>query len=338
MAEISILGAGGFTGKELLSLLSHQSEHQVIHITSDKLAGKTLSEVFPEIPFPKNLIFHKHEDPIPKGSLIVLAVPNEVSIEAAPKFLDAGHKVIDLSGVYRLHNQETLEKHYKIKHTKFSYVDKAVFGIPEIFREKLKGADFVSNPGCFSTSVILPVYLLNEFRKNIKPRIVADSKSGVSGAGGRTEDAGFSYTGVYENFRAYKVLSHQHEPEIQEYIYANSGLPEPEVIFTPHLLPVYRGILSTIVLELGSEPNKDPLDVLKDSSKNEPFIRIYKTPEEIELKKVQHTNFLDISLKQRGSTLVVISALDNLVKGAAGQALQNINLMTGTEETLGLLP
>ncbi|MCG6193360.1 N-acetyl-gamma-glutamyl-phosphate reductase [Leptospira sp. FAT2] len=338
MAEISILGAGGLTGKELLSLLSHQSTHEVVHITSDKLAGKTLAEVFPEIPFPKNLTFRKHEDTVPSQSLVVLAVPNEVSVESAPKFLDAGHKVIDLSGVYRLHDQEILEKAYKLKHTKFSYVDKAVFGIPEIFRDKLKNADFVSNPGCFSTSVILPVFLLNELRRNLKPRIVADSKSGVSGAGGRTEDAGFSYTGVYENFRAYKVLSHQHEPEIQEYIYANSGLPAPEIIFTPHLLPVYRGILSTIVLELDGEPSVDPMTAIQNSSANEPFIRILKTPEEIELKKIQHTNFLDISVRRRGNTLVVVSALDNLVKGAAGQALQNINLMTGTKETLGLLP
>ncbi|MBM9501755.1 N-acetyl-gamma-glutamyl-phosphate reductase [Leptospira sp. 201903071] len=338
MAEISILGAGGFTGKELLSLLSHQSEHEVVHITSDKLAGKTLSEVFPEIPFPKNLTFHKHEDAVPRKSLVVLAVPNEVSIESAPKFLDAGHKVIDLSGVYRLHNQEILEKSYKLKHTKFSYVDKAVFGIPEIFREKIAGADFVSNPGCFSTSVILPVFLLNELRKNLKPRIVADSKSGVSGAGGRTEDAGFSYTGVYENFRAYKILTHQHEPEIQEYIFANSGLKEPEVLFVPHLLPVFRGILSTIFLELEKEPALDPMQVLLNSSKNEPFVRILKTPEEVELRKVQNTNFLDISIRRRGNTLVVVSALDNLVKGAAGQALQNINLMTGIKETVGLLP
>ncbi|WP_061248332.1 N-acetyl-gamma-glutamyl-phosphate reductase [Leptospira alstonii] len=338
MAEISILGAGGLTGKELLSLLSRQKEHDVVHITSDKLAGKTMAEVFPEIPFPKNLTFCKHEDQVPKRSLVVLAVPNEVSIEAAPKFLDAGHKVIDLSGVYRLHNQEILEKYYKLKHTRFSYVDKAVFGIPEIFRDKLKGADFVSNPGCFSTSVILPVFLLGELKKNLRPRIVADSKSGVSGAGGRTEDAGYSFTGVYENFRAYKILSHQHEPEIQEYIYAQSGLPEPEVVFTPHLLPVFRGILSTIVLEFNSESSVDPISVLQNSSKDEPFIRILKTPEEVELRKIQHTNFLDIALRRRGNTLVIVAALDNLLKGAAGQALQNINLMTGVRETLGLLP
>lgn len=338
MAEISILGAGGLTGKELLLLFSRQKEHEVVHITSDKLAGKTISEVFPEVSFPKNLVFKKHEDLVPLKSLVVLAVPNEVSVESAPKFLDAGHKVIDLSGVYRLHNQEILEKYYKLKHTRFNYINRAVFGIPEIFRDQLKNADFVSNPGCFSTSVILPIFLLGQLRKNLRPRIIVDSKSGVSGAGGRTEDSGYSYTSVYENFRAYKILSHQHEPEIREYVYSKSGLSDPEVIFTPHLLPVYRGILSTIVLEFDSEPEQDLISILENSSLNEPFIRILKTPEEIELKKVQHTNFLDISLRKRGNTLVVVSALDNLVKGAAGQALQNINLMTGAKETLGLLP
>lgn len=259
-------------------------------------------------------------------------------MESAPKFLDAGHKVIDLSGVYRLHNQEILEKYYKLKHTRFNYINRAVFGIPEIFRDQLKNADFVSNPGCFSTSVILPIFLLGQLRKNLRPRIIVDSKSGVSGAGGRTEDSGYSYTSVYENFRAYKILSHQHEPEIREYVYSKSGLSDPEVIFTPHLLPIYRGILSTIVLEFDSEPEQDLISILENSSLNEPFIRILKTPEEVELKKVQHTNFLDISLRKRGNTLVVVSALDNLVKGAAGQALQNINLMTGAKETLGLLP
>lgn len=193
MAEISILGAGGLTGKELLLLLSRQKEHEVVHITSDKLAGKTISEVFPEVSFPKNLVFKKHEDIVPLKSLVVLAVPNEVSVESAPKFLDAGHKVIDLSGVYRLHNQEILEKYYKLKHTRFNYINRAVFGIPEIFRDQLKNADFVSNPGCFSTSVILPIFLLGQLRKNLRPRIIVDSKSGVSGAGGRTEDSGYSY-------------------------------------------------------------------------------------------------------------------------------------------------
>ncbi len=337
MSEISVIGAGGFTGKELLKLLATHPKWKAVHITSDKLAGKSLSEVFPDLLYPNNLIFKRHEDELTKGSLVVLAVPNDAALELAPKFLDKGHKVLDLSGVYRLHDQAKFETAYKLKHTSFELTKKAVFGIPELYREKLKNADFVSNPGCFSTSVILALYYLGDLRKKIRPRIVADCKSGISGAGGRVEDGGFSFNGVYENFRAYKVLSHQHEPEIQEYCYEGSGLPQPEVLFVPHLLPVYRGILSTIYLEAESE-NLPVLETLKANSKNEPFLRVLGSPEEVELSKVNHTNFLDLGVRQRGKTITIVSALDNLLKGAAGQALQNINLMLGESETLGLLP
>ncbi|TGJ99214.1 N-acetyl-gamma-glutamyl-phosphate reductase [Leptospira semungkisensis] len=336
MSEISIIGAGGFTGKELLGLIARHPKYKTVHITSDKLAGKSLSEVFPDLVSPENLIFKRHEDEVPKGSLVVLAVPNEASLELTPKFLDKGHKVIDLSGVYRLHDQSLFEKNYKLKHTSFSLTDKAVFGIPEIFRDKLKGTDFVSNPGCFSTSVILALYLLGDLRKKLRPRVIADCKSGISGAGGRVEDGGFSFNSVYENFRAYKILSHQHEPEIQEYCFAGSGLAHPEILFVPHLLPVYRGILSTIYLEADSE-DLPILQTLKENSKSEPFIRIRETPEEIDLAKVSQTNFLDISARVRGKNITIVSALDNLMKGAASQALQNINLMLGEPETLGLL-
>lgn len=337
MSEISIIGAGGFTGKELLGLLAKHPKWKAVHITSDKLAGKSLSEVFPDLIYPNDLIFKRHEDELPKGSLVVLAVPNDAALELAPKFLDAGHKVIDLSGVYRLHNLEAFESAYKLKHTSFALTDQAVFGIPEIFRSKLKNADFVSNPGCFSTSVILALYLLGDLRKNIKPRIIADCKSGISGAGGRVEDGGYSFNSVYENFRAYKVLSHQHEPEIREYCFAGSGLPEPEVLFVPHLLPLYRGILSTIYLEAESE-DLPVFETIQSNAKNEPFLRLRNTPEEIDLAKVNGTNFLDLGVRKRGNTISIVSALDNLQKGAAGQALQNINLMWGESETLGLLP
>ncbi|TGL53851.1 N-acetyl-gamma-glutamyl-phosphate reductase [Leptospira wolffii] len=337
MSEISIIGAGGFTGKELLGLLANHPKWKAVHVTSDKLAGKSLSEVFPDLVYPKNLIFKRHEDELPKGSLVVLAVPNEAALELAPKFLNAGHKVIDLSGVYRLHDKELFEKAYKLTHTSFELTNRAVFGIPEIFRDKLKGADFVSNPGCFSTSVILALYLLGDLRKKIRPRIIADCKSGISGAGGRVEDGGFSFNSVYENFRAYKVLAHQHEPEIREYCFAGSGLPFPEVLFVPHLLPVYRGILSTIYLEAESD-SLPILEAMRSLAEKEPFLRIRNTPEEIDLAKVSQTNFLDIGVRQRGNTITIVSALDNLMKGAAGQALQNINLMLGESETLGLLP
>ncbi|HMV44976.1 MAG TPA: N-acetyl-gamma-glutamyl-phosphate reductase [Leptospiraceae bacterium] len=335
--KVSIIGAGGLTGRELIGLLANHPDIEIVHVTSNKTAGKKISEIFPNLRFKKDLVFKTHEEEIPKESLVVLAVPNEVSLAMTPNLLEKGHKVIDLSGAYRLHNKDLFEKFYNLKHDSFHLMEKVVFGIPEMFRDKLKGADFVSNPGCYATSGLLPLFMLGSFREKISGPIVIDSKSGVSGAGGRTEDIGFTFTNTYENFRAYKILSHQHTPEIEEYAGYKLSSKLPKIVFTPHLLPVYRGILSTFVISF--QEAIDPSQLANQFSKfqSEPFIRLYKKPEEVELKNIQNSNFLDFSYKLEENILVIVSALDNLVKGAAGQALQNINLMLGLEETKGLL-
>ncbi|TGM77370.1 N-acetyl-gamma-glutamyl-phosphate reductase [Leptospira levettii] len=334
--KIAIIGAGGLTGKELVGLLAHHPHFQVVHITSNQVDGKHIREVFPDLSHLPDLRFQKHDAPIPEDAHIVLATPNEVSLEKAPEFLQQGKKVIDLSGTFRLHDQIQFESAYKFKHTKFVWMDKVVFGLPELFREKIKNANFISNPGCFATSAILPIAILGNLRKKIQGPVIVDAKSGVSGAGGRTEEIKYAYTHVYENFRAYKVLSHQHEPEMEEYSFVGS---DPKKIhFTPHLLPVYRGILATIYITF--ENPVDPKEVkekIQSVADKETFIRFYETPEEIEIRKVQNTNFLDIGFTTKGNTLVLVTALDNLVKGAAGQALQNLNLMFGYPETLGLV-
>ncbi|GBF41128.1 N-acetyl-gamma-glutamyl-phosphate reductase [Leptospira ellinghausenii] len=334
--KIAIIGAGGLTGKELVGLLAHHPHFQVVHITSNQVDGKHIREVFPDLSHLPDLRFQKHEATIPEDAHIVLATPNEVSLEKAPEFLMQGKKVIDLSGTFRLHDQNQFESAYKFKHTKFEWMDKVVFGLPELFREKIKNANFISNPGCFATSAILPIAILGNLRKKIQGPVIVDAKSGVSGAGGRTEEIKYAYTHVYENFRAYKVLSHQHEPEMEEYSFVGS---DPKKIhFTPHLLPVYRGILATIYITF--ENPVDPKEVkekIQSVAEKETFIRFYETPEEIEIRKVQNTNFLDIGFTTKGNTLVLVTALDNLVKGAAGQALQNLNLMFGYSETLGLV-
>lgn len=334
--KVSIIGGGGLTGRELVGLLANHPEIEIAHITSNKTAGKKISEVFPNVRFKKDLIFKTHQDEIPKGSLAVLAVPNEVSLAMTPGLLDAGHKVIDLSGAYRLHNKELFEKFYSLKHESFHLMEKVVFGIPEIFRDKIKDSDFVSNPGCYATSGLVPIYMLGNLRERISGAIVIDSKSGVSGAGGRTEDIGFTFTNTYENFRAYKILSHQHTPEIEEYAGYAMEKTLPKIVFTPHLLPVYRGILSTFVIQFDKPISNDEVTEQFSRFASEPFIRILKKPEEIELKNIQNSNFLDISFKVEENILVIVSALDNLVKGAAGQALQNINLMLGFSEKAGL--
>ncbi|MCB1140940.1 MAG: N-acetyl-gamma-glutamyl-phosphate reductase [Leptospiraceae bacterium] len=334
--KVSILGAGGLTGRELISYLKNHPNFELVHITSNKTKGKALSEVFPELGWDDSrLKFSDHSDPIPTGSLVVLAVPNEVALETAPVLLEKGHKVIDISGAFRLHNKEEFEFHYGIKHTAFEYMDRVQFGSPELFREKLKKADFVSNPGCYSSSVFLPLYFLGDLRKEIQSPVVVSAASGVSGAGGRTEEIGFTFTNTYENFRAYKVLSHQHTPEMIEYGFWNS--PLHDLVFTPHLLPVYRGILSTIFVNFQREVPVSELENVFQKTSSEPFIRKKPKPEDIELKYVQNSNYLDFSYRIKGKQMILTSSLDNLGKGAAGGALQNMNLMCGFKETEGLL-
>jgi N-acetyl-gamma-glutamyl-phosphate reductase len=337
MAEkLAIIGAGGLTGRELLRLLAHHDGFEVVHITSNQVSGKSLQEVFPAEAYLPKLNFQKHDSPIPEGCTVVLATPNEASLEMAPRLLKENHKVIDLSGTFRLHNKVKFESAYKFTHTHFDLMDQVLFGIPELFREKIKGASFVSNPGCFATSAILPIALLGRLRKEILGSVIIDAKSGVSGAGGRTEEITFAYTHVYENFRAYKVLTHQHEPEIEEY--ASTGTDPLQIVFTPHLLPVYRGILSTIYITFRNPISEAEIfNTLKENCDSEPFLRLLPTPEAVELRNVQNTNFLDIGMRVRGNTLTIVSALDNLMKGAAGQALQNLNLMHRFSETKGLL-
>ncbi|WCL50969.1 N-acetyl-gamma-glutamyl-phosphate reductase [Leptospira sp. GIMC2001] len=335
MVELSIIGAGGLTGRELIKLLNYHPKFKLVHITSNQLNGKKFQECYPQDKFKKEMNFHSHTDPIPKDSTVVLATPNEVSMEMAPRLLKQGHKVIDLSGSFRLHDKGLFEKYYKFTHAEFDLMEKVVFGIPEIYRNELKLSNFVANPGCYATGSLLPIRLLSDIHNKISGSIIIDAKSGVSGAGGRTEDIGFSFTNTAENFRAYKILAHQHEPEIQEYATANQK--KIDIVFTPHLLPVYRGILATIYIQTDSETAKKIPEILKTKCESEIFLRYYNSPEEIEIKNVQNTNYLDMSAKVRDGMVVIVSALDNLLKGAAGQALQNLNLMHGFEEDLGLL-
>lgn len=337
MANLSIIGAGGLTGREMIRLLRNHSLFSLVHITSNQLVGRSIKESYPSDQAPDpGLVYKRHEDPIPKDSVVVLATPNEVSLKMAPQLLDAGHKVIDLSGTFRLSDPDEFQSAYKLDPSKRKKMDSVVFGLPELFREKIRSGLFISNPGCYATAGILPLRFLEPYFSEIQGPVIVDAKSGVSGAGGRTEDVGFSFTNTYENFRGYKILSHQHEPEILEFGLGktkNSG----ELVFTPHLLPVYRGILATIYITFTQEDiARNALETLKTKFSSEPFLRFRNTPEEIELKNVQMTNFLDLSARTRGRQLVILSAIDNLMKGAAGQALQNLNLMMGFPEAEGL--
>jgi N-acetyl-gamma-glutamyl-phosphate reductase len=334
MIEIGIIGGAGFTGRELLELLSHHQHFRVVHLTSDRHAGKSVAEVFPELDGKYDLVFKTHEDPIPERVPLFLAVPNDTSLEIVPDLLKKGHRIVDLSGAYRLHDREEFKKFYRLEHTSFELMGRAVYGMPELFRDTIKSASLVSNPGCYPTGSILPLYFLGEHRREID-FVSIDAKSGVSGAGGRSEDSGFSFNSVHENFRAYKILGHQHQPEIEEYAFSGMDQRLP-LVFTPHLLPLFRGILSTITIRWKNGAPADLPEILRAATSAEPFIRLLPEPELIQLSRIQKTNFIDIGLRSHNRVTVIVSAIDNLVKGAAGQAIQNMNLMHGLEETEGL--
>lgn len=334
---VAIIGAAGLTGRELLLWFGRHEAVEPVHITSDQHAGQTLGNVFPALGGLSyaGLPFKKHADPIPDGTLIFLATPNQTSLDLVPRYFAEDRKVIDLSGSFRLSDADIFNRYYGLEHTATDLLQQRVFGIPEIFRARIPGAKLVSNPGCYSTGSILPLYLLGEARQELD-FVSIDAKSGVSGAGGRVEGAGFAFAGVNENFRAYKIQKHQHQPEIEEYSFTGMNGNRPDLVFTPHLLPVYRGILSTITLRWKTAAPADLEDRLRAACLNEPFLRFAEQPEDVELSKIQNTNFLDIGLRTEGRTTVIVSALDNLLKGAAGQAIQNMNLMLGRPETEGL--
>ncbi len=268
--------------------------------------------------------------------LVFLATPAEVSMELAPAMLGAGAKLIDLSGAFRLREAAIYRRWYREEHTHPELLAEAVYGLPEFYRERIRGARLVANPGCYPTAANLAVRpLVDSGIADRASGIVCDAKSGVSGAG-RKPSLKTSFCEVTENFSAYSVLDHRHVPEVLQ----NSGLEEAEFAFTAHLLPLDRGILETIYFRTaGGCTAERMLGVYEERYGAEAFVRLYEPGTLPDLRCVQHTNFCDIGFKLDPKTgrAVVVSVIDNLVKGAAGQAVQNMNLMLGFEETEGLL-
>ena len=341
MVRIGIIGAAGLSGIELLNLLSRHSKATVKLVTSTKYQGKKVSEVFPEL-YQYSLTFNSNETNVLDCDVVFLAVPNQASLELVPKLLGQGIRVIDLSGAYRLAKIDIFEKFYKLTHTYPELLKEAVFGLPEFLRHKISGARLVANPGCYSTCALLGILPLSELLGDIDQPPVIDAKSGVSGAGGRVEDDSLNYVSVNENFKAYKVFSHQHQPEIQQYLNELSPFNSDingEVIFTPHLLPVNRGILSTIYIHFReSVDGTKVLQRFSEFADKQKFVEFLGKSHFPDIKMASHTNrcMIGIECDQSGQNWIIVSSLDNLIKGAAGQAIQNMNIMFGLEESLGL--
>jgi N-acetyl-gamma-glutamyl-phosphate reductase len=265
-----------------------------------------------------------------------LATPPEVSLDLTPWLLDCGAKVIDLSGAFRLRTVENYRRWYKEQHTQAALLEEAVYGLPEFHRDQVKSARLVSNPGCYPTAANLALRPLAEAGVIDRAAgIVCDAKSGVSGAG-RKPSLKTSFCEVTENFSAYSILDHRHVPEVL----LTSGLSEQEFSFTAHLIPIDRGILETIYFRTkGIRAAEEIVSIYEKAYAGSPFVRTYCPGHVPDLRAVQRTNFCDIGVKWDESTgrTVVVSAIDNLVKGAAGQAIQNMNLLLGVPETEGLL-
>jgi N-acetyl-gamma-glutamyl-phosphate reductase len=336
MADISVLGATGYAGIELMRLLSAHPEVNIRHAVSRSFAGQGIGTVYPNFAR-SGIVFEEADtDKVAEDSDIVFtSLPHGLSQETVSALYEKGARVIDLSGDFRYDDAAVYEKWYGAPHANPALLKEKVYGIPELYREKIARTRLVGNPGCYTTCAILPLYPLLKDGLVAKKHIVVDAKSGVSGAG-RSEKLAYAFSETDENFKAYGVATHRHTSEIEQELSKAAG-EEIALSFTPHLLPVKRGILSTIYADLSGKVTRG--DILKcyEMYKGEPFINVYAEglPE---LKHVNGSNCVNIGfvIDERLQRLVVVSALDNLVKGAAGQAVQNMNLLLGFPETMGL--
>jgi len=335
MVKIGIYGATGYTGNELVKLLQRHPEAEIAFATSQSHAGKRLDSVFPAAP-PLPLIVGE-DAPLDEVDCVFLCLPHAAAAETAVTALQAGARVIDLSADFRLRDASTYAEWYAHTHPAPDLLTEAVYGLTEVFRADLPGARLVANPGCYPTSVLLALRPLLLSDIAIAGPLIADSKSGVSGAG-RTPSATTHFVEVTDNFSPYKIgRAHRHLPEMEQAI-GWWRQAAPELIFSPHLLPVPRGILTTLYATLGENVVEDDLRALYlDAYMDEPFVRVLPAGQSATLAHVNHTNQCAIGLTLVGRTLILTSAIDNLVKGAAGQAIQNMNVVFGLPETHGLL-
>jgi len=338
MIKIGIVGISGYSGGMALELLLKHPDVRVTYVSANNTQGK-IDDIWPPLAGKTKLTCGKFD--LKKATalcdLIFLAVPHTVSIQLTPKLLSAGIPVIDLSGDYRLNSTSQYKKWYGTDHSDGKNLGKAVYGLPELYREDIKKASLIANPGCYPTAALLALTpLASIYGKSIQS-IIIDAKSGVSGAG-RKAAVALNFCEANENFKAYKVLNHQHAPEIDLYLSKVSHKPV-KVDFVPHLLPVNRGILETIYVYLNQDLSVSTLrNTYKRFYKTEPFARIVPAGGQPELKNVVGTNMCDIGLEIGANKrlLVITSVIDNLIKGAAGQAVQNMNIMNGFKETAGL--
>ena len=334
--RIGIIGGSGYTGVELLRLLSTRDDVEVVFISSRAQSGKHVTELFPSLRGHIDLRFSDPDDVRNTPcDLVFFATPNGTAMLQAQALLDKGMRVVDLSADFRIKDIKLWEKWYSMTHASPALVDEAIYGLPELFRDKIRNARLVANPGCYPTAVQLGFLPLLEADAVDTASLIADAKSGVTGAG-RGASVPNLLAEAADSFKAYAAHGHRHLPEIEQGL-AYVSRREINLTFTPHLLPVIRGIHATLYARLSR--TVDLQSLFEERYANEPFVDVLPAGSHPETRSVRGTNTcrLAVHQPQGRDTAVVLAVEDNLVKGAAGQAIQNMNLMLGLPETAGLL-
>lgn len=336
MIRVGIVGGTGYTGVELLRLLVGHPNVALHAITSRGEAGTPVAQLFPSLRGRVDLAFsHPDEAPLDACDVVFFATPNGIAMHEAPKLLAKGVRVIDLAADFRLRDVAVWERWYGMRHASPEWVAKAVYGLPELFRDEIRTAQLVANPGCYPTAVQLGLAPLVKAQVVRCEGLIADCKSGVSGAG-RKAEVHTLFAEASDNFKAYGVAGHRHQPEIAQGLARLAGT-DVELTFVPHLTPMIRGIHATLYAELTTEVDLQAL--YETFYREEPFVDVLPSGAHPETRSVRAANLCRIAVHRPGNgrRVVVLSVIDNLVKGAAGQAVQNMNLMFGLPETTGLM-
>ncbi|MBM4275422.1 MAG: N-acetyl-gamma-glutamyl-phosphate reductase [Deltaproteobacteria bacterium] len=336
--KVAVIGASGYAGLELVRLLVRHPGCDLAALTSLEYPGLPFSQIFPALAGIVDLPFSQEseEEIAARVEVVFTAIPHQAAMGIIPRFLAQGCRVVDLSADFRFREVGLYEKWYQA-HTAPELLEEAVYGLPELHREEVRQARLVGNPGCYPTCVVLGLAPLAQARLLQPDSVIADCKSGVSGAG-RQVLLGLSFCEVNDGFRAYKVLEHRHTPEMEQELSGLAGTPV-KVTFTPHLVPMSRGILGTLYAKLTESRSEGDLrELYRQFYQGHPFVRLLPPGSLPDTRNVRGANFCDLALRvdEEGRRVIVLSVIDNLNKGAAGQAVQNFNLMMGFPETLGL--
>lgn len=337
MIQAGIIGATGYTGVELLRILADHPGVDVKVATSESESGKNVMDIFPSLRGHVNLVLSRHDnEALQDCELVFFATPNATAMHRVPQFLEAGIKVIDLSADFRIKNPESWTKWYGEKHACPDLLEEAVYGLPEVNRDKIKDARLIANPGCYPTAVILGLLPALQSGFVINAGLIADAKSGISGAG-RKASLATQFSEAGETMSAYAVQGHRHQPEIIQALESVTG-GSVDLTFVPHLIPMVRGIHATLYAELKEEVTTTAQMLYEDYYQNEHFVDVLPSGTHPDTRSTRGSNYCRIAVHQPQDQrrLVVLSVIDNLVKGAAGQAVQNMNIMYGLHETAGL--